>query len=650
MKNWIFNLSSLLKTLGFSKEKVKSGLTADEWKQVREAYKTTYGTSLETDKEKNEDAPEDKPETVALTPEETAAIAAQLGVEEKDVPAEPKAAAKKAAEKVAEQKKEIAALKEKPEKDEPVEKVTAKVQDAFGGKHTETHLYGIEHPLFAREKWYNRLAADAAHHMIEINDEARQTFEKDFKTASGILKDRMDYHRANGTYDKLDLNALVAGEGKIDWSDPTNQLGEHIVRRTDAILAYFKTLPSVKNLFPVRSNVQNKEAAVSAIIGELSQGYRKGRIFKGGVQFSAGVYKVDDLMFKFNFEDLIDLEKQYIGYLNKDHSAIIKWTFIEWVMVHYGEQLIKEQNERNIIGVRVPQQAVASNPGNLAGDGVLRALTRAVRENRIQTFDAIGAYDADTMLDAVEAFADKVTEVAASTENYKIYINAKHKRWYIRAYRQKYGQDADFSGSHATLADLDPSLIIWVPNMRLNDYLIWAAEPGNVELLEDKPGEMLAFEFTPEFEGVLVKSRWKEGANVEKAGAPFKTKTELAASNYKYQYVYMSNPATALTLAATIDVSGNTLFKITGDTAVTTINGYQDDRVLTFVAAAAGAELKKSGAFSKISSAFTAGAAGDWIDLYPEFADETVTIDGQSVTVTRPTGKFLELDRKVTTV
>ena len=662
MKKWIVNLGALMKTLGFSKEKVQGGLTATEWKQVREAYATTYGTSLDDDKAKNEDAAPREPEALLLSDDEKAAIADCLGVETQTIPGDGKAAAMEAAEAAKQAKQEAAAalkakaeaekalqqMAQEPEKQEPAARATAKAQNVFGARHTESYLYGIEHDLFSRKKWYNQLATDAAHRPVSVSEEERQVFEKDFKAASAILKERMEQHRANGTYDQLDLAALAAGEGRIDYADPTNKLGEHIVRRTDAILAYFKTLPTVTGIFPVRSNVQNKEAAVSAIIGELSQGYRKGRIFKGGMQFSAGTYKVDDLMFKFNFEDLVDLEKQYIGYLNKDHSAIIKWTFIEWVMVHYGEQLVKEQNERRVIGVRVPQQQVVANPGNLAGDGALRAIVRAVRENRVMPFSEIGAYDKETMLDTVEAFADRVQEVAGSTENLKIFINAKHKRWYIRAYRQKYGQDADFNGSHATLADLDPSLIVWVPNMRLNDYLLWAAEPGNVELLEDKPGEMLAFEFTPEFEGVLVKSRWKEGAHVEKAGAPFKTQAELKASGFKYQFIYVSNPASELTLAATIDVAANTLFAFTGDTAVTTVNGAADDRVITLVAKAAGDELKKSGAFSKIESVFTAGAAGDWIDLYPELEDTTTTVDGVAVKVTTPTGKWLELDRHVT--
>ena len=317
-------------------------------------------------------------------------------------------------------------------------------------------------------------------------------------------------------------------------------------------------------------------------------------------------------------------------------------------------QLIKEQSIRNVIGVRVPQQNVKANPSNLSADGALRAITRAIRQYRVLPFESIGTYDADTMLDTVEAFADEVVKAHGGLDDLKIYLNKRHQRWYIRAYREKYGKDADFTGANAQLVDLDPASLVWVPNMKENDFIMFAMEPGNIELLENKPGEMLAFDFTPEFEGVAVKSRWKEGSHATKAGAPFKSEADLKADNFEHQFIFVNNPASALTIAAAVDLRGNTLFTISqaaGEspaTAITTATGVATDRVITFVASAAGVTLEKSGVFSKISANFVAGAKGDYIEVYPELEDSTVTIDGESVTVTRPTGKLLELGRKVT--
>ena len=78
--------------------------------------------------------------------------------------------------------------------------------------------------------------------------------------------------------------------------------------------------------------------------------------------------------------------------------------------------------------------------------------------------------------------------------------------------------------------------------MRRNDYWICATEPGNIELLEDKPGEMLAFSFKEELEGVAVVSRWKEGAHVQKAGKRFGSQEALEADNFEHQFLFVNFP------------------------------------------------------------------------------------------------------------
>lgn len=653
MKLWQKNVAAILKAMGISREKVAAGnISAEEWKQIEEAYKTTHGKTLAEDKEAGEEAEPDpaEPEAAAaqLSDEERTAIADMLGVEPAQVAQEPAAAAQQAAQAAQAARQQAAQMAHQPEPKKPAAVATMKRVNLFGGAHTATHLFGIEHELYDRSKPYNQLTGASVltgNHRSADVEAAR----KDFLQLSQIVSERYAQLREAGALANLTMAALASGEGVINMAPPTAELGEYLVRRTDAIIAYFKSIPTVRgSIFPVHSNVQNGEVAISAIIGELSQGYRAGRIFKGGMEFQADKYKVDDLMFKFNFTDLIQLEKEYIGWMNRNEgSAIIKWTFIEWVLVHYGEQLIKEQNERDVIGCRVPQQNVKSNPANFAADGALRAIIRSIHTYRVLPFWGIGAYDADTMLDTVEAFADKVVEVHGSLDDLKIYLNKRHQRWYIRAYREKYGKDADFTGANAQLVDLDPASIIWVPNMGLNDYMMLASEPGNIELLEDKPGEMLNFDFTTEFEGVAVKSRWKQGAHVVKAGAKYPTQAALVESNFAHQFIYVNTPTTEVALAATLDLSGNTMFFLTGDTAVTTVNGVLADRVYTLYAKAAGVKVNKSGAFSKIKADFTAVAAGDYIEVYPELEDATETIDGQEVTFTRPTGKLLELDRYV---
>jgi hypothetical protein len=127
--------------------------------------------------------------------------------------------------------------------------------------------------------------------------------------------------------------------------------------------------------------------------------------------------------------------------------------------------------------------------------------------------------------------------------------------------------------------------------MPINCYLVWATIPGNVENYEDKPGEMTNFYFERDFEDILTLSRWKEGAGVLRAGVKYSTLAALVASNRKHQWIFMNYPASELTLAASISLSANILFEVTGDTPVTEITGYDVDKVYKLVAGADGFTL-----------------------------------------------------------
>lgn len=651
MKKWQQRFLAIATLLGFNAKVNDGTLTAQEQKEIFSSYEEKYGVTFTADREADEDVEEPTPETV-LTAEEISTLADLMGVAPESVPTNPTAAAQVAAQRAATLERENEVLRNEPEPSAVVRANASPVSPSNLSRvlghtpHTASHLFGIEHELFARGKWHNDLMITRKSSGTLTEAEAA-SFRADFSTYASVVSKRAAELDSNNMLGTLNYADMIKGNGTIDYSELFNTAGEYIVRRSDLILAYLRSLPSVSHIFPVVSHVQNKELAPSANFGELSQGYRKGRIFKGNVSFAAEIYSVVDVMFKFLFEDLIKLEKQYIGYLNREGSAIIKWSFIEWVMVHFGEILISEQNRRRIVGCRVPQQAVESNPAMLAADGVLRAIERVEEENKVLPFEDYGVYDQDSILDLVEGMWDKVTQILPTTDGYKIYVNAKHKQWYLRAHRAKYGQDNDFAGSAATPVTDCSVNIVWVPNMPMNCYKVWITRPGNIETYEDLPGEMMRFEFLTEFEGVAVKSRWKEGAGLLQAGVKYATKAELEASEYEHQYIFTNYPVSDLALAETVSFKENSLFAISGTTTVTTVSGASTERVYKLVAKAKGDTIAKSGAFEKIQDAFSAGAAGDYIKVYAELEDQDVVVDGETVKVSRPTGKFLELERKV---
>ena len=657
MKKWMKNLLAVITLLNYTEKAKQQSLSAGEIKQICDKYEEKYGTTLEADKAANLDA-EEAP--AALTIEDIKAVAAALNVSEESVPIsaiEALHSVIKAINNLSRQSEQAA-----PQTVQAQENAIMAARVCGLTPHTAAHLFGIEEEMYSRKKWYNNLTATRK--ALVPSGAQLSEFKEGFSKFASAFRDRLTYLNANGMLSALNYADMVKGSGKIDYSELTSTAGEYIVRRTDLILAYFKTLPSVSGIFPVVSGVQNKEIAPTAQFGGLSQGYRQGRIFKGNVKFAAEVYEVADCMFKYNFTNLEELEKKYIGYLNREGSGVIKWTLIEWILVEFGTILISEQNMRRVSGVRVPQQAVVANPANFAADGALRAIERAEEAFKILPFSDFGTYTALTILDTVEGMWDKFTQMVPSVEGYKIYMNARHKQMYVRAYRAKYGQDSDFAGSVGQLVDLDPANIIWVPNMAINCFKIWIAQPGNIVNLEFVPGEMNAFEFTPEFEGVVVASRWKEGALVQVPGPKYASASELAAAGYKNQFVFTNFPISNLTITSNaIDVSANQVFLLdnhavtTGEgqdavttpaAAINTVNKYAEDQCIKFIAKAKDDELPKSGAFSKIASDFKANAAGDFIVVYPEFEDYTVTVDGETITASRPTGKFLELRRSVT--
>jgi hypothetical protein len=521
--------------------------------------------------------------------------------------------------------------------------------------HTSKFIFGIEENFFGRGKWWNEIAVSRKE--IDLTGLGRSQiseFAAEFDKYNKSFEQRLTFLNEHNMFGALDYQKMIAGENYIDYSDLFGKAGEYIVRRQDLIIAYMRTLPSVGRIFPLVSNVQNKMIAPGANFGELSQGYRKGEIYKGNVNFTAEIYSVVDVMFKYLFDDMIRLEKQYIGYLNREGSNVIKWTFIEWIMVHFGTILWNEENQRKVIGVRVPQQNVVANPAMFAADGILRAITRSEEELKVLPFRDLKLYTESTIVDYLEDFYDRVEQILPSMKDMRMYVNEKHKRWYIRAFREKYGLQSDFTGVKPQgLIDIS-DYIIWVPNMPSNFYKVWITVKGNLENYEDKPLEMIAFYFERDWEDIRVMSRWKGGAGGRQLGVQYKTLAELEASGRKNQWLFTNYPVSELAAGATTaDGRLNNVFLTATNAAATTfadITNPAEGVVYRIICGSTtyATKIVKADKFAKITAAWTPTAVGDYLEVYAELEDYDVTVDGQTVKMTRATGNWLELSRKVT--
>ncbi|MDR2129596.1 MAG: hypothetical protein LBP56_00260 [Odoribacteraceae bacterium] len=700
-------VQAVLTSLGLIAKAKSNAMTPEDWSRFNESYKTTYGISFEDDNAREESTPpaisaglaaeiirianeissksntdeEKEEEETAESEEEEKEEEEEETAEEKEEEEEKKkeevkkskkaSGKKKAASKQGENDLQQAfnvivnamkTISAQPESSLPVKSVRAEnpdvLQRVIGAcPHSKTHLFGIEHPVFARSHWFNQSIVTRTPHSTVATSEDAEKFSKTFRDYTLSLKARADHLTENNQLRLLDFKQMATGAMNIDYGNLVIRFGEeYLVRRQDMIIAYLRELPSVNDIFPWRSGVQDGEYVPTAFFGEFSQRYQPGEVFKGSVKLPPQIARVSDVMIKYKFEDLIALEKQYIGYMNKEGSDVMKWTFIEWLLVHIYTSMLNEQNRRRVIGVLVPVQQGVDNPAAFAADGALRAIERDERALRVLPFEDLNTYTKANIVDYIETLFEYVNKILPSLEGFKLYLNAKHIPWYRQGFRLKYGTDTDFAGPKLQAIDYSLENFIGVPNMDYTDYKMWLTIPGNIESLQDRPNEMYNIYFERRLEALLAMSRWKEGACVNMSGMPCATKSELQATKRRFQYIFTNFPVTALAAGATtIDATQNTQFITVANgaaTALTDINNASEDRTIKIVCGnmTNATTIAKSGKFANIASAWTPVAVGDWIELYPELELVNKVINGKTYQVTQMTGNWLELDRHVSVV
>ena len=656
-------LNKLLQTLGFVDKVKNKEMTQEDWAKFGQSFEQEHGISIQAAIEELNAANQEPTLTEEareqiITAVTDACATAGVDTPKIDESSTPGILAGMLS-TMQVMASNIQAMERNPEPSQPVAVVGASQDPASFARmmghapHSETHLFGIENDYFKRGTWWNELVATGKGKEQYTDEDATEfrtafgRFQKDFKARCSELVN-------SNQIGLLDFNKMVHGESYIDYTSMNNKLGEFTIRRFDMIIAYLRTLKSVSNIFPVVSGIQNLAKAPTAHFGELSQSYLSGHNFKGAINLDGEIYHVDDVMFKFLFDDPKQLEKEYIGNMNREGSNPMKWNFFEWCIVHFGTILHNEQQRRRVVGVKVPRQGNFPQPAMFAADGALRAMERSEEELKVLPFMDLGVYTEATMVDYASTFWKYVMAILPNMQNMVLHINEKHQPWYIEGYDEKYGQKTDYTGPKNNIRHLSPDSIVWVPNMEMTDYKMWITNPGNVENYELVPYEMYALYFQQDIEALIMASWWKEGSGVLAPGVQFASQQDLINSKRKLQWIFTNYPASALDPGATtIDGSLNTLF-ITGENtaaaAITNITDFSVERVYKIVCGSMtnASTIAKSGNFSEITADWTPAAVGDYIKVYAQLHEVTKTVGGKTFKVVEPTGKFLELERKVT--
>lgn len=516
------------------------------------------------------------------------------------------------------------ALAKKPEEDKPTQTITVSPVSINGFGNTPKYLFGVEHPMFSMQDRWNKIAANprAAAALPEVDEQVDGV--AFYKAAYGFaksLKARYQYLQENKL---LDAPALAAGKYATNYEgvDKAGVGDQFIVLRQDALIARVLQLRDMTQYFPVAYGYQDRGLVFNAFFDEVSQAYQTGEVFKGGMKIENHMGYVDDAMIKMEWGPMKELERKYIGYLNKEGSDPIKWTMIEYQLLNTLTTAQVEQNKRRMRGIYVkPETGVAGSYLN-AGTGILYTLLRYVHQYDIKPHvdEDYRSYTQATMLAAVQEFLADVRSTVTEDmdiDQHVIYLNKNHQGWWIKNVRTTYGKDTDFTGPMGALNVVPDTTtnIIWLPYLGQLPFMM-LHQPGNLQFLEYIPGEMLAMKMQEQMEQVRAWSTWKEGCSASFTGRRFDNRDAMDKNAYEWQQIFIN------LFAATIKdkVDGNDGFwQITDATTTTdTITDIVNAKKGVAYCIEAGVAdhlptIAKSGKFANISDAFTATKVGDYI-------------------------------------
>lgn len=328
-------------------------------------------------------------------------------------------------------------------------------------------------------------------------------------------------------------------------------------------------------------------------------------------------------MFKHLIKDMKWIETNYLGYLNTSGSDPVKWSMIEWLVLQFAKQLNKEAIKRQMLGYRVEPKEGEKASGMFAATGIIHKLIDFYdKENKVLPFfdKSVCEFTIANIGDVLGAFMAEISDRVDDADEYTVYLNAKFKPMFKAWYTATYGTNADFSGVIFKVPNYDNE-IVFVPAMG-NLQFIFASKPGNIQLLENVPGEMLKMYFQRDLEAVWAASYWKEGAATTFSGAQKKDKEELAETDAVEQIIFMNWPAVDVTPdAVVLDGKAGMLLKTgvnTKATALTDIKNAKNDVVyrIEIGDATFPTQINKAGKFDTLTAAWAPTKVGEWIKVY----------------------------------
>ncbi|MDE5785417.1 MAG: hypothetical protein K2H98_02700, partial [Duncaniella sp.] len=369
-------------------------------------------------------------------------------------------------------------------------------------------------------------AADPAHPSYNIYDEAQLGG----RQGEIFALDRPYNLRAKA--------ALLAREGKLlavddatrmDYSKLRDDLGAfYRIPWRDRLQSFLVELPTLEKIFKLESGFQDLATLANIWLGEFSQAENSKSKFdnvtKGSYEFGHETLRMYGVMFAHRFVDLKEIERLWIGSLNREGSDPIKWSFIEYLLVETAKKLHNERELRRVNGVRKDPDPEKPGRAMDAADGIYEFLRKKV-EGHID-FTPNGGTTGKTVYQ-IKPFAlphitpanigevfylgtSMIPSVFRDTGKIVLYVPSYMIPWYHKYNETKYGQNIDYKANITYVKEFPGVRIEAIPNADNHGRIFWTLD-GNISLYEQKAGEMLNFQLEQEDWSLKVFSFWKEG-------------------------------------------------------------------------------------------------------------------------------------------
>lgn len=515
---------------------------------------------------------------------------------------------------LAEKDKTIAMLENKPEADPPAQKVDMNNPKAWVPSGTDKHLFGVETPFMAIDDRhpYNKraYAALASRHGIEI--------------------------------------LAPKAASSLDYSSLGTDLGEYYrIRKQDRIQSFLMQLPSLEKIFPLESGFQDQAVLVNMFLtSDFSQadstslGSSFENITKGGYKFEPETLTMYDVMFAHEFKQLKELEKSWIGYLNREGSSTMKWSFIEYILVETGKKLHNEREQRRIRGVRKNPTANVPGTSLQAANGLLKFIKNQIALFKVQPF-ILGEWTPSNIATHVKNGTKLVPEVIRESGKLVLYMSTDALSDYHANLETLYALNQDYKGGIMYVKEYPSVKIVAVPNMAPSKRLIWTVE-GNISLFEDQQGEMLNFNLEQQDWRLKVWSNWRESVWAYMVGRKY-TSAAAMPGDYSTQMIFCNDVDEPADYFVSMDADDTTP-SVLNHTSLVSVANAAATAITDIDDCAVGQEvIIKCG---NATNAITIAASGKFSLLTgawnPEVGD-TIYLKKRS------DGKFIELKRETVT-